>query len=88
MFAYIVNYHSRPLMLCSPRKARLLLKRGKAKVIKMAPFTLQLRYGTRIHASANCKHLTIVQKAHACLVERRGGIPPMAEPVGGVPSKS
>jgi len=33
-------------MPCSPRKARLLLKTGKAKVIKMVPFTLQLRYGS------------------------------------------
>jgi N6-L-threonylcarbamoyladenine synthase len=33
-------------MPCSPRKARLLLKTGKAKVIKMVPFTLQLLYGS------------------------------------------
>ena len=33
-------------MPCSPRKARLLLKEGKAKVIKMVPFTLQLLYGS------------------------------------------
>ncbi|HEX4205855.1 MAG TPA: RNA-guided endonuclease IscB, partial [Ktedonobacteraceae bacterium] len=33
-------------MPCSPRKARLLLKQGKAKVIKMVPFTLQLLYGS------------------------------------------
>jgi hypothetical protein len=46
MFAYIVNRHGQPLMPCSPRKARLLLKTGKAKVIKMVPFTLQLRYGS------------------------------------------
>jgi hypothetical protein len=45
-------------------------------------FDLRLLDGTRIHASANRKHLTIVQKAHTCLVERRGGIPPTAEPVG------
>jgi hypothetical protein len=46
MFAYIVHRHGQPLMPCSPRKARLLLKAGKAKVIKMVPFTLQLRYGS------------------------------------------
>jgi hypothetical protein len=51
-------------------------------------FDLRLLDGTRIHASANCKHLTIVQKAHTCLVERRGGIPPAAEPVRGMPLKS
>src|ERR1700736_5161916 len=33
-------------MPCSPRKARLLLKAGKAQVVKMVPFTLQLLYGS------------------------------------------
>src|SRR5947209_4617588 len=33
-------------MPCSPRKARLLLKEGKAKVAKVVPFTLQLLYGS------------------------------------------
>lgn len=51
-------------------------------------FDLRLLDGTRIHASANCTHLTLVQKAHTCLVERRGGIPPTAEPVGSLPPKS
>lgn len=46
MFVYIINCHGYPLMPCHPRKARLLLKGGKAKVIKMVPFTLQLLYGS------------------------------------------
>ena len=46
MFVYIVNCHDQPLMPCHPRKARLLLKAGKAKVIRMVPFTLQLLYGS------------------------------------------
>jgi len=33
-------------MPCQPRKARLLLKEGKAKVIKMVPFTIQLLHGS------------------------------------------
>jgi len=33
-------------MPCQPRKARLLLKEKKAKVVKMVPFTLQLLYGS------------------------------------------
>ncbi len=33
-------------MPCQPRKARLLLKEGKAKVVRMVPFTLQLLYGS------------------------------------------
>jgi RRXRR protein/HNH endonuclease len=33
-------------MPCAPREARLLLKEGKAKVVKRVPFTLQLLYGS------------------------------------------
>lgn len=46
MFTYIMNCHGQPLMPCQPRKARLLLKAGKAKVVRMVPFTLQLLYGS------------------------------------------
>jgi hypothetical protein len=46
MFVYILNCHGQPLMPCQPRKARLLLKEGKAKVVRMVPFTLQLLYGS------------------------------------------
>ncbi len=46
MFVYVLNCHGQPLMPCHPRKARLLLKEGKAKVVKMVPFTIQLRYGS------------------------------------------
>ena len=46
MFVYILNCHGQPLMPCQPRKARLLLKTGKVKVIRMVPFTLQLQYGS------------------------------------------
>lgn len=33
-------------MPCSPRKARVLLKEGKARVIEREPFTIQLLYGS------------------------------------------
>jgi hypothetical protein len=46
VFVYIINCHGQPLMPCQPRKARLLLKEGKAKVISRVPFTLQLLYGS------------------------------------------
>src|SRR5215470_6068534 len=46
MFVYVLNCHGQPLMPCRPRKARLLLKAGNAKVVKMVPFTIQLRYGS------------------------------------------
>ena len=43
---YIINKHGRPLMPCSPAKARHLLDDGKAKVKKRTPFTIQLIYGS------------------------------------------
>src|SRR5437667_11919891 len=46
LFVYVLNCHAEPLMPCQPRKARLLLKAGKAKVVKSVPFTLQLLYGS------------------------------------------
>lgn len=46
MFVYVINKHGQPLMPCQPRKAHLLLKAGKAKVVSMVPFTLQLLYGS------------------------------------------
>lgn len=46
MFVYTINQHGEPLMPCSPRKARILLKEKKAKVVKQTPFTIQLLYGS------------------------------------------
>lgn len=43
---YVLNQHGRPLMPCSPAKARHLLKDGKAKLVKRTPFTIQLLYGS------------------------------------------
>lgn len=46
MLVYVLNKKSKPLMPCSCRKARLLLKEGKAKVVKRTPFTIKLKYGS------------------------------------------
>lgn len=46
MKVFVVNKHGRALMPCSPRKARLLLKKNKAKIYKRVPFTIQLVYGS------------------------------------------
>ena len=43
---YVLNMRGKPLMPTSPGKARMLLKKGKAKVVKRNPFTIQLRYPT------------------------------------------
>ncbi|RDU35765.1 HNH endonuclease [Neobacillus piezotolerans] len=66
MFVYTINQHGEPLMPCSPRKARILLKEKKAKVVKQTPFTIQLLYGSSgykqpisLGVDAGTKHIGI-----------------------------
>ena len=42
MFVYVINKHGEPLMPCKPRKARLLLRDGKAKVVKRVGIALAI----------------------------------------------
>ncbi len=46
MLVYVLNKNSKPLMPCKAVKAKLLLKQGKAKVVRREPFTIQLLYGS------------------------------------------
>lgn len=43
---YVQNMRGKPLMPTTPRKARILLRNGKAKVAIRTPFTIQLKYAT------------------------------------------
>ena len=44
MLVYVINKYGKPLMPCKPRKARILLKEKRAKVVQKEPFTIQLLY--------------------------------------------
>lgn len=46
MQVYVLNQQSKPLMPCTPAKARRLLRDQQAKVVKRTPFTVQLLYGS------------------------------------------
>jgi 5-methylcytosine-specific restriction endonuclease McrA len=46
MRVLVINKDGRPLMPTTPRKARVLLESGKAKIIGRDPFTIQLIYGS------------------------------------------
>ena len=46
MLVYVLNQNGKPLMPCKSVKARILLRQGKAKVIRKEPFTIQLLYGS------------------------------------------
>ncbi|MFX1534271.1 MAG: RNA-guided endonuclease IscB [Promethearchaeota archaeon] len=44
---FVLNRHGKPLMPTTPRKARLLLQAGKARIVKHDPFfTIQLGFGS------------------------------------------
>ncbi len=43
---YVLNMRGKPLMPTTPKKARILLESGKAKVVQRSPFTIQLNYAT------------------------------------------
>ena len=46
MKVFVKNMRGQALMPCSPRKARILLKQKKAKIISYQPFAIQLCYST------------------------------------------
>jgi len=46
MLVYVLCKNGKPLMPTTPANARLLLKQGKAKVVKRTPFTIQLTYSS------------------------------------------
>ena len=66
MLVFVLNKHGEPLMPCNNRKARLLLKEKKAKIVKYKPFTIQLLYGssgykqeTKLGVDVGAKHIGI-----------------------------
>lgn len=46
MVVFVLNQHGEAMMPCKERKARLLLKEQKVKIIQYQPFTIQLLYGS------------------------------------------
>jgi len=46
ILVFVLNKHGKQLMPCTAGKARRLLKQGKAKIVSLTPFTIQLPYGS------------------------------------------
>jgi Tfp pilus assembly protein PilW len=66
MRVFVKNLRGEPLMPCNHRKARILLKQGKAKIMGYTPFTIQLQYATgeavqpiTIGVDSGAKHIGI-----------------------------
>ena len=45
---YVLSVDGLPLMPCKPAKAKKLLKKEKAKVVKLYPFTIKLNFESDI----------------------------------------
>jgi len=43
---YVISKNGKPLMPTTPRKARILLRAGKAKCVRRTPFTIKILYDT------------------------------------------
>ena len=52
MQVYVINHKGKPIMPCSPRTARLLLKANKAEVVKRTPFTIRWTVPTRSYTQS------------------------------------
>ena len=46
LLVFVLNKYGKPLMPCKPQRAKRLLKEGKATVVNLTPFTIQLLYGS------------------------------------------
>lgn len=78
MKVFVVNKYGNPLMPTTPRKARLLLKSGLARIIKRTPFTIQLIYGSsgyvqEVKAGIDSGYQTIGYSASTDKEELLGG---------------
>lgn len=72
MLVFVINKHGEPLMPCSPRKARLLLSNGQAKVIKRTPFTIKLLYGSSGYKQEVVVGMDTGSKVIGCAVTSNG----------------
>lgn len=43
MSVFVLGSDGIPVMPCTPKRARLLLERQKARVVRIKPFTIQLK---------------------------------------------
>ena len=82
MLVFVLNKHGEPLMPCKPRKARMLLKEKKAKIVSYEPFTIQLLYGssgykqeTTIGIDTGAKNIGVKPVTVRTWIKKKSGIP-------------
>ena len=62
MVVFVKNKHGEALMPCSERKARLLLRDKKAKIIECKSFTVQLMYGLYGYKQPTAVGIDLIKK--------------------------
>ena len=62
MAVFVLDKNKKPLMPCSEKRARLLLNRGRAVVVKMYPFTIRLKY----RIGGDVQHLRVKLDPGSC----------------------
>lgn len=74
---YVLNQRGKPLMPCSPKKARLLLKQNKATIEKYKPFTIRLKYATgettqevNVGVDTGAKHIGIAVTSENKVIDK------------------
>ncbi|HIF9180985.1 TPA: RNA-guided endonuclease IscB [Photobacterium damselae] len=74
MFVFVLNKNSEPLMPCKPQKARVLLKHGDAKVVKLTPFTIKLIGGSSGYKQTLVAGMDTGSKTIGCAVVGLGKV--------------
>jgi hypothetical protein len=99
MLVFVLNKHGDPLMPCKAGKARMLLKEGKAKVVRRIGiecfifgrrtrgyFALGTLPNQLICGDVNFKELRLLDKAKTLLTELHFPLQLSLETIAGVPS--
>lgn len=71
---YVLNRDGKPLMPCSARTARILLKEGKARVVRTTPFTIKLLYGSSGYKQEVVAGLDTGSVTIGCAAVANGGV--------------
>ena len=72
MYVYVISQNGKPLMPCSPAKAKHLLKEGKARCIKRTPFTIKLLWDCEENKQEVVAGMDTGSKTIGCAVTTNG----------------
>ena len=79
MVVYVLNREGKPLMPCSPQKARKLRQEGKTEVVSKHPYTIQLKYGSGTATQEVVAGMDTGSKKLGCAVTANGKVVYAAE---------